>query len=176
MTSLFAFVDESSPRSFTTFVVSLVIVSTENLDTLTNLCLTTELATGKTPKWGTNKPNVRDAYCMAIMPSGLATFGYKIFEGHKPKEFTLATLAIATQRFAITHIFIDGLAKRDCSGYAVHIRKQTGYTPRVVGIRKDENNPMIRLADSFCGLVMDSQGTDDSFLASLHAKGIATVL
>jgi len=50
-------------------------------------------------------------------------------------------------------ILVDGLPKQRWKDYARWIRQRGAKVAKVRGIRRDENDPLIRLADALCGFV-----------------------
>ena len=70
-------------------------------------------------------------------------------------------------------IYIDGLAKNKRHFYAKELRNLGVRTQKIKGVIKDENNSMIRLADSVCGWIRDviEQNKNDD-LSRIFRKAI----
>lgn len=62
------------------------------------------------------------------------------------------------------NVYVDGLSKKDEKYYGSQLHHLEIHTKKVKGVKKDENNPMVRLADSVCGFVRDviEESTEES--------------
>ena len=54
-------------------------------------------------------------------------------------------------------IFVDGLKKKEIELFSRGLRDLRIKTRKIRGVKKDENNVYIRLVDSICGILRDSQ-------------------
>jgi hypothetical protein len=89
-----------------------------------------------------------------------------------------ATLRRVTGDYRVT-VFVDGLKGAEVDAFRRGLRDLHIKTRKVRGVRRDENNPYIRLVDCICGLVRDaSEGTAwaDQAVADLKQFGILTEL
>ncbi len=70
---------------------------------------------------------------------------------------------------------MDGLSASGISEFSRTLRDLHIQTRKVRGVRKDENNVLIRLADSLCGLVRDAHEQTpwaEDAVRSLKSAGI----
>lgn len=180
MTSLFAFVDESYPRSGAFCVIGAIIAANENIGSLESVCVTLEKSTGKHKrKWGETEVSRRLEYFKGIYKSNLCHFAYATFPTVTIRDNTVAALTHIVDFFGVTVAIIDGLPKTMYADYALRVRKRTHKPIQIKGAN-DQNTPVLRLADSLCGLVKDSLWDDDDaaqhLLVTLESKGGVTNL
>ena len=98
-------------------------------------------------------------------------------------ELTALTTARAIQSKAHTPykvtVFVDGLRRQEIPIFTKTLRRLQVQTSKVRGVRREENNAFIRLADALCGLVRDAeeqQAWAQEMLASLQQRGLVTRL
>lgn len=53
-------------------------------------------------------------------------------------------------------VVVDALPKEQWQNYGRRIRRLGAKVNKVRGVRRDENDPLIRLADALCGFVRDA--------------------
>src|SRR5205823_1033920 len=84
---------------------------------------------------------------------------YSVYEESKEyKSATILTIAKAINQMKdfkkkLFTILIDGLSEQDQKYYGSQLRRLGIHPRKVRGVRKDENDALIRLADSICGFV-----------------------
>ena len=144
------------------FVVAGVAV--ENSDKARQLCESIEKTSGKgIAKWGSADRNKRLIYLRSVISddrfSDFILFSY-VFR--KTKDYVGATiqgidLAVASlyPSDAPVYVYVDALAKTHYNKYKTRLRKLGCYVKKVRGVRKDENEPLIRLADAVAGATRD---------------------
>jgi hypothetical protein len=71
-----------------------------------------------------------------------------------------------------TVIYVDGLRKSKRKEYGSELRKLGVHTRKVQGVNKDENNALIRLADSMAGFVRDAIGGKDRESSKLFKSAL----
>lgn len=140
------------------FVVAVVAV--ENSDKLRLQCDTIEGTSGKGKvKWSSAQRDRRLSYLRSIIEEG-SSFGITLFYSvfRRTTEYDRATvdgIAKSIRRLLSPgtqiYVFVDGLSKSKCYSYKNGLRKQSCPVKKVSGIRKDENEPLIRLADALAG-------------------------
>lgn len=76
-------------------------------------------------------------------------------------------------------VYVDGLSKTDVSYFGQELKALNIKHRKVRGVRRDENNVFIRLADALCGLVRDAQDNNPiatGLLRILQKKKVVTAL
>lgn len=58
-------------------------------------------------------------------------------------------------------VYIDGFRKTEVNKFKKQFRPSVKIPVKVSGVRKEENNALIRLADAVCGLVRDAEEGDE---------------
>lgn len=69
-------------------------------------------------------------------------------------------------------ILVDGLGEKDQRYYGSELRKLGVPSRKVRGIKKDENNALIRLADSICGFVRDIKEGDEGIAEKIFKEAV----
>jgi hypothetical protein len=69
-----------------------------------------------------------------------------------------------------TAVYVDGLSKTKRYEYSQELRKLGIPTCKVQGVRKDENNALVRLADAVAGLVRDVSDGEQGEAKKLFEK------
>ena len=67
-------------------------------------------------------------------------------------------------------LYVDGLSKAKCYTYKSHLRRLSCPVKKVSGIGKDENEPLIRLADALAGASAELLKYQDSELSELFSQ------
>lgn len=185
---LYVYVDESGQDTTGTLFVVGVVVLEEERDAVLRELERIEQESGKrNAKWQKARPHFRESYMRGIVQSSVFenTLFYEIFaESKEYLEMTShatakAILQKAGGREFHVMVYVDGLSKTDVTFFgqelkALHIKKR-----KVKGVRRDENNGLIRLADALCGLVRDArEGTPTAIelLRLLQKKKVVTAL
>ena len=171
------YVDESGQdtrgRSFYVAVIAI-----EDSDKFRQLCEATEEISGKrNTKWGKSDKNKRLVYLRTVIQhaaSGNVKLFYNVFRN--TTNYDAATIeGIAKSIRALrptgsrVYVYIDGLTKTKRGDYKTRLRKSSCPVRKVSGIRKDENEPLIRLADAVAGASRDLLEHRDSELREIFA-------
>lgn len=161
MDKLYCYVDESGQDTKgTLFIVSVVLVADQR-EHVARICEAIELETGKgRVKWIKTRYDRRLAYIRRIFgePSLKGRLTYAHFEG-STDYLSLTIWAIAQTILASTSnaykatVFIDGLPRSQYRDVANRLRHLGIAVKKVRGVKHDENDALIRLADALCGLV-----------------------
>lgn len=144
------------------FVVA--VVATEDSDKLRQLCESIEESSGKmNTKWGKADKKKRLDFLRTVIQH--ATFGnVKLYYGvfRKTKDYDTATIECIAKSIRVlrpsgsrVYVHVDGLTKTKRHDYKTQLRKYSCPVRKVSGIRKDENEPLIRLADALVGASRD---------------------
>ena len=162
------------------FIVASVMVAAENGDKAHQFYKSLEKTSGKGKvKWASAKKDKRLAYLhTAIQEVGSlgVTFSYSIF--NQTTDYDGATVegvarAVHRLRYSASRVYIhiDGLTEPKCSDYKIRLRRLGCRRVRDVrGIRKRQNDPLIRLADALAGALGESRKYPDSQLAKLLSQ------
>lgn len=84
----------------------------------------------------------------------------------------------ATPPYKVT-VFVDGLRRQEIPIFSKTLRRLQVQTSKVRGVRREENDAFIRLADALCGLVRDAEERQpwaQDMLTSLQHRGVVTRL
>ncbi|MBI5358740.1 DUF3800 domain-containing protein [Candidatus Amesbacteria bacterium] len=161
---IYCYVDETGQdTSGKIFVVS-VIITAELQDKLSEALTRVEISSGKGKlKWGRSGIKQKLAFIGEIFNQ--KNVSLRICYSHYTdtrdyKSSTILTIAKSINTLPdytkkVFSIYIDGLSKKDEKYYGTQIRHLGIHTKKVKGVKKDENNPMIRFADSSCGFIRD---------------------
>ena len=175
------FVDESGQDTRGEFfIVTSVIIAAENRDEVRQFCESLEKTSGKGKvKWASARRNKRLAYLhTAIQETNSlgVPFFYSIFR--RTTDYDRATVegiarAVHRLRHSASRVYVhvDGLTEPKCSDYKTRLRRLGCRRVRDVrGIRKRQNDPLIRLADALAGALGESRKYQDSQLAELLSQ------
>lgn len=169
------------------FVVAGIAV--ENSDELREFCESLEKTSGKGKlKWGHAQREKRLVYLRTIISEG-SSFGLVLFYSvfRHTTDYDSATIEgiariIHTLKHSSHHVYvyIDGLAKIKRGNYKTRLRRLGCPVKKVSRIRKDENEPLIRLSDALAGASAELLKYQDKELSELFSQaeqnGILTSL
>ncbi|MBI2596695.1 DUF3800 domain-containing protein [Candidatus Daviesbacteria bacterium] len=181
----YCYVDETGQDTLgDIFVVTVVIP--ENKDEVLEYLEKVEVQSGKEKfKWGKADPNKRFAYIETILSQRKHPLKiYFSFYGNTKEYKALTILTIFKAVHSIkdfkNHKFIisvDALGEKDRRFYGSELHKLGIPSRQVKGIRREESNTLIRLADSVCGFVRDileekPKSERDERLTKLYKKAV----
>lgn len=163
------------------FIVTVVIP--ENRDEVLQYIENVEKQSGKGKfKWGRAKLEKRLQYLETIFaqkkyPLQMYYSVYKDTKEYKTSTIITIVKAIQAIKNYKKHKFIisvDGLGKKDQRFYGSQIHRLGIPSRKVKGIKRDESNALIRLADSICGFVRDviEGKEEDKKLKLLYKKAV----
>lgn len=174
------YVDESGQDTLgELFVIAGVAV--ENSDKARQLCKSIEITSGKgNAKWGRANRNKRLVYLHSVISDDrfrdFILFSY-VFR--KTKDYIGATiqgidLAVASlyPSDAPVYVYVDALIGAHCNTYKTRLRKLGCHVRKVRGVAKDENEPLIRLADAIAGATRDLLEYEDVELKKLFSLAV----
>ena len=137
-------------------------------------------------KWHKSRPAYRQAYIEALLD--LVDLRYSLFfeifsDSKKYIELTSYATAKAVLRKAGNDykatVYVDGFRRKEIEVFTRGLRDLHIRTKKIRGVKRDENNAFIRLADALCGLVRDA-GEDSpwakSALEQLQKKNVVVEL
>lgn len=170
------------------FIVAIVIVAGGRSDEARRFYEALEKTSGKGKvKWASAKKERRLAYLHTAIQEADSlgvTFFYSVF--YQTTDYDGATvegIARAVHRLSRSasrvYIHVDGLTEPKCSDYKTRLRKLGCRSIMDVrGIKKRQNEPLIRLADALAGALGELEKYENSQLAELfsHAKENGTLI
>lgn len=180
MQKLYCYVDENGQETEgRIFIVSVVVLEKEK-DELFDFCEQLEQSTGKGKfKWGKAEHSRRVAYLRRVFVDQRfkGNLRFRVFRGAVDQhEATIDAIARAVRfrkpagRYT-TLVYVDGLAKTKRHLYGNALRNNWGVpNKKVQGVTKDENNALVRLADSIAGFVRDVLDGDEGELRRLFEQ------
>ncbi len=153
------YVDESGQNTRGQ-LFTVAVVAVEDSDKFRQLCEFLEETSGKgKKKWASAKRSRRLDYLRAVTQeaAGLnVTLFCSVF--YKRTDYDAATIegiAKAIRRLNLSnsdmYVYVDGLAKAKRSAYKTGLRQLGFPVKKVIRVAKDENEPLIRLADALAG-------------------------
>lgn len=170
MSKIYCYVDESGQDTRGSFFTITVFVISKNKEQLGNLIEEIETKTGKRNiKWNKAIHSKRMDYLRKLI-SEVDLQGklfYSVYQGIEYDYFAILSIAKVINKINIKKnqkisIYIDGLTKTRAMKYGSELRKLGVKNCKVKGVRKDENNVFIRVADSLAGLIRLSIYKKDS--------------
>lgn len=158
---LYCYVDESGQDTKGKLFVVSVIVTGNERDQLIELCEKIEQTSGKGRfKWNKTRPKRRAAYFRKILNQSIfkGKLKYAVYQNTKDYLFlTVRTVALGIQNQLFQPdkivILIDALQPIHVREVGKCLRRFGIQNKKVRGVKKEENNALIRLADALCGFV-----------------------
>jgi hypothetical protein len=158
----YCYVDESGQDTKGELFIVSVIVEGEERNEINNLCEEIERETKKgSTKWIKSRDESNFAYmdCILREMHFLGSLNYSVFEGRT--DYPQMTIEAITRTIQLIRehritILIDALPRSSETKIGVTLRRMGYKTRKVRGVRKEENDALIRLADALCGLVRES--------------------
>lgn len=161
---LYVYVDESGQHTEGRAFVVGVIVTDEERERLRNELEAVEAASKKRiKKWNETRKNLRVAYIEGVRNLQLlkrcvyvrTVFGSRDYE-HETALSTAHAILDFDSAETRASIFVDGLKRANVASFSATLRAHGLHIIKVRGVRRDENEPLIRLADAICGLKLDA--------------------
>ena len=161
------------------FVVAVVAV--ENSDMFRQHCESFEQSSGKGKvKWRSAKREKRLTYLQTVISEG-SSLGVTLFNSvfHQTTDYDAATIegiAKSIRRLRVPgsriYVYVDGLSKTKCNAYKTRLRRLSCPVKKVNRVRKDENEPLIRLADALAGASAELLKYQESDLTELFSQAV----
>ena len=172
------YVDESGQDTRGELFI-VVCVAVKNSDELRERCESLESTSGKgRAKWAEADRKRRLAYLRTAISdasSFRATVFYSVFR--KTTDYDGATvegIARAYHELSIpdssVFVYVDALGNKKGHNYKTRLRKLRCSVKKVRGIRKDENEPLIRLADAVAGAAAELLKYDSEDLGEIFSQ------
>jgi len=180
---LAAYVDESGQDTSGIFFIVSVVVTTSERSMIIPYLERIEKESGKrNMKWRKAGRQSRFAYFSLLLRSD--EFQERVFvEIWKGQGDYIKLTATTTAKAILTRagkrdyrvtVFVDGLKKKEREEFTRGLRELRVKTRKIRGVKRDENDALIRLADAFCGLVRDVMDGDEEakvLLARIRKSG-----
>jgi hypothetical protein len=158
---LYCYVDETGQDTLGEFFIVSVIVAGSNRDQLVAMLEDIERVSGKGKvKWIASSHRARSAYIKAVLSSPMFknTLYFSKFRGTKSY---MALTVVATAKAILlaaaghpgTSVYVDGLPKARLRWFGTELRRLSVCNSKVVGVRREEADSLMRLADSLAGFV-----------------------
>jgi len=177
---LYAYVDETGQDTEgDMFIVSVVVP--QNRDAVLQYLEALEEKTGKGKmKWRKAGVENRLQYLEEIFTQKCFSLKicYSVYKETKEYRASIVlTVAKAMNRVdpghnAIFTLLVDGLNEKDQRYYGAELRSLGLHPRKIRGVKKDENDAFIRLADSICGFVRDIKENGHGRALSIFHKGV----
>lgn len=187
MQKLYCYVDETGQDTKGDFFLVSVVITQEEREQIRKQLEKTERKTGKgRRKWIESKPKQRQNYVRKALkiPTLRGGINYAIY--HKTTDYiprTILTTARAITRHAEKEykatVFVDGLPKTLTRWFGAELRHLHISTKKVRGVRREEADTLMRLADAIAGFVREAvSGNKDMahLLKKAKRKGIIVEL
>ncbi len=140
------------------------VIAVEDSDRFRQFCEAAEEISGKrNTKWGKADKNKRLIYLRTVIQHAAscnAKLFYSVFR--KTTDYDAATIEGIAKSIRVlrpsgsrVYVYVDGLTKTKRGNYKTSLRKFSCPVRKVNGIRRDENEPLIRLADAVAGASRD---------------------
>ncbi|MCC6589895.1 MAG: hypothetical protein IT168_24595 [Bryobacterales bacterium] len=176
---IYCYVDETGQDTIGAFFIAAVVVAGASRDAMIVKIEEIERTSGKGKvKWMKAKRDRRLAFMRSVVATPLFrnSICYSLF--HDTTAFLPAT--VSATRDAIrtlggdsdATIFVDGLPKSRLHWFGAELRRMGVRVNRVCGVRREEADALMRLADAAAGFVRAALYGEDSEAATLLARAI----
>ena len=157
---IYCYVDETGQDTQGQFFIVSVIVTGEMRDRLGARLEEIEKATRKgNVKWIRSRSLFRLAYMKAVLSDPLFKNTLHFSHYEQTKKYMVLTVLATARAIAtvpdrgVAAVYVDGLPKSRVQWFSTELRRLSVRTSKVVGVRKEESDAFIRLADAYCGFV-----------------------
>jgi hypothetical protein len=172
---IFCYVDESGQDTMGELFVVSVVITAETRDILSRKLEEVEARSKKGKrKWTKTRIQQRIAYIEEILliDELKGCLRYSVY--HHTTEYMMRTV-LATAQAITTYVdgdykatvFVDGLPHSRTKWFGAELRRLYVRTEKVRGVRDEESEPLMRLADALAGFVRAALTDDGEFLALL---------
>jgi hypothetical protein len=158
---IYCYVDETGQDTLGEFFIVSVVVSGSNRDWLTAKLEHIEKVSGKGKvKWMKVRGRPRLAYVKAVL-SSIAFKNALYFSLYKGTKSYMALTVLSTAKAIIsaapersqTTVYVDGLPRPRLRWFGTELRRLSVRSSKVVGVRREETEALIRLADAMAGFI-----------------------
>jgi hypothetical protein len=182
---IYYYVDETGKNTSSQYFIVCILAVEETLP-YDKLCLEMEKKSGKSRKWTSSSHDRRMNY-LQILFADETFVGRIYFSKYSSKvNYDLATIDTLTKVIEACkplgkpRIFVDGLSATKVTEYSNVLKKRRIKFKKIKGIKKDANNPLIRLPDAVAGFLADAlQGNNpnmnNQYKAAIRKKTLIEV-
>ena len=158
---LYCYVDETGQDTRGALFIVTVIITAENRDHLRELLEHIEQTSGKGQvKWIAARDDTRRTYISTILADSRFKQTINYARHHSGTDYLHWTV-LTTARAVAAHttgeyeatVFVDGLPKSKRESFGAALRDLNIKTKKIRGVRKEESDALVRLADAACGFV-----------------------
>ena len=172
---LYCYVDETGQDTLGEFFIVSVVITSSERSTVIQKLEEIERRTGKGHrKWMKSRRTQRLDYMRAVLSSD--TFQNALYFSmfrNSTHYMTLTVLAtakailVAAPEHESTNVYVDGLPKARLRWFNTELRHLVGRSSQVRGVRKEESDALIRLADALAGFVRSARTGEDAEVKKL---------
>jgi len=163
MRKLYCYVDETGQDAGSEFFIVVAVISDKEQEVLRKVLLEIELLTGTGRlKWHKSRHERRMKYLQTVLQRKIGAGDVYFGKYKKPLPYffpVLETLKKAVMKKAVGDyravVFIDGIDKKKAAELTNALRIE-GVKLEMVRSRRDESEPIIRLADMWAGCIRDA--------------------
>jgi hypothetical protein len=179
MTKLYCYVDETGQDTRGELFIVSVVMTDQEREQFRQVCKAIERDSHKGQrKWIKTTYNRRLAYIQRVLEAPIfhGRLSFAVYrDAQDYTALTVRTIARAldsagAEDYKAT-VFIDGLPRSLEQTVGLQLRLSGAHAKKVKGIKKDENDALIRLADAVCGFVR-SAIEGHSEMQALFERGI----
>jgi hypothetical protein len=168
-TKLYCYVDETHPGDAMRHFIVGVVIADDNRDDLESLCREFETEARKRKKWSQSKDAANYAYMGMVIdaePVNGRLF-YAVFDGLADYlAYAADGIVAAIEAFnasePIATVMYDALPRTLERALKNLLRQRGVKIDKVRGPRREENEPLLMLADAVCGLARDAAMRKDA--------------
>lgn len=161
VTKLYCYVDETGQDTKGDIFLVSVVITQEDRQEISEQLIRVEEKSGKgNVKWNDAEENLKKTYIRQVLKlrSLRGKLSYSVYPGTKDYlSRTVLTTARAITSFSKENykaiVFVDGLQKSKIRWFGSELRHLQIRTEKVRGVRKEETEPLLRLADALCGFI-----------------------
>lgn len=176
MQKLYCYVDETGQDTKgDLFIVSIVTTERERNELIEKLEAIEQITGKRRVKWLQAKDAARVKYIQSVLTTPLfrGRLSYAIYRGTVDYlTSTVLSTARAITAYAVGEykatILVDGLPKSQTRWFGKELRKLQIRTRKVRGVRKEEADALIRLADALCGFTRAAISGRQEFIGLLE--------
>ncbi|MCL4389953.1 MAG: hypothetical protein M1484_01185 [Patescibacteria group bacterium] len=174
----YCFVDETGQDTGGKIYIVSVVVP-EDRNGLERFTIEAEKQSGKGVfKWGRSDPVKRLRYLETVFSQKkhpFVAYYSSYFDTRDYRNSTILTIAKALTSFGVNNkreftVLVDALSRKDQRYFGHQLHELAFHIHKVRGVRKDENDSLIRFADNICGFVRDATEDKGGDMAKLMKK------
>ncbi len=173
---IYCYVDETGQDTKGELFIVSIIISQNDQDELRKTLETIELKSKKGKrKWVNTKAEQKIAYIKNIINITELQSKFCFMEFTNTKDYfhslvyatSQAIKNVAIDRYRV-RVFVDGLPKSQVKRFGSGLRRNSVRVEKVRGVRKEEADSIMRLADAICGFAREAKKNTD--LSDIYQK------